>query len=153
MEQKQEAASEIIDNLRRIFQAITEYSRTAERVTGLTGPQLWALKILESSSPLRVSELAQAMFLSSATVVGIVDRLEAKELVARVKSATDRRAVDLSLTAPGRKTAAKAPDVAQHLLISGITGLTHEQIQCVGVGMKLMVQLLKAEQFAPQPLH
>lgn len=153
MERNKEAVSEIIDNLRRIFQSINEYSKTAERATGLTGPQLWALKILESSAPLRVSELAQAMYLRSATVVGIVDRLEAKELVERIRSSTDRRAVELSLTDLGREVAASAPDVAQTLLISGLAGLTNEQFQCVETGMQLMVTLLKAEQIHPQPLH
>ena len=153
MDTHMEAVPKVIDNLRRIFQAINEYSRTAERATGLTGPQLWALKILESSAPLRVSELAQAMYLRSATVVGIVDRLEAKELVTRIRSSTDRRAVDLSLTDHGREVAAKAPDVAQTLLISGLAGLTKDQFKCVETGMELMVQLLKAEQVVPQPLH
>lgn len=153
MKPNKDAAVGIIDDLRRIFQAINEYSKTAEHATGLTGPQLWALKILESSVQMRVSELAQAMYLRSATVVGIVDRLEAKELVVRVRSATDRRAVNLSLTDLGREVAEKAPDVAQALLITGLAGLTHDQFQCVEAGMQLMVKLLKAERITPQPLH
>lgn len=153
MHTHKEAVPKVIDNLRRIFQAINEYSKAAVHTTGLTGPQLWALKILESSSPLRVSELAQAMYLRSATVVGIVDRLEAKELVSRVRSATDRRAVELSLTDLGKKVAASAPDVAQTLLISGLAGLTNEQFQCIESGMQMMVTLLKAEQIHPQSLH
>lgn len=70
--------TDTIDNLRRIYFAINEYSKSAERTTGLTGPQLWALKIIDHKAPIMVSELAHKMFLRPATVVGIIDRLEKK---------------------------------------------------------------------------
>lgn len=144
---------EIIDNLRRIFQAINEYSRTAERVTGLTGPQLWALKILDNTAPIRVSDLARQMYLRPATVVGILDRLEAKGLVSRTRSKDDRRAVDLNLTDLGKKLAKKAPEVAQAILVKGLNELTDEQYSTVEDGMKMMVKMLGAEHMTPQPLH
>lgn len=144
---------EIIDNLRRVFQAISEYSRTVEKKTGLTGPQLWSLKVLDRNSPLRVSELARQMYLSPATVVGILDRLEAKGLVSRTRSKVDRRAVDLHLTEPGKRLAEKAPEVAQLLLVKGLDELSDEQFSAVEAGMKQMVQILGAEHLLPQPLH
>jgi DNA-binding MarR family transcriptional regulator len=147
------ANTDIIDNLRRVFQAINENSRYAEKTTGLTGPQLWALKILENASPIRVSELAQRMYLRSATVVGILDRLELKGLVSRARSTDDRRAVDLYLTEMGKQLADKAPEVAQVMLVKGLDELTDEQFSVVEEGMKLMVSMLEAEHMTPQPLH
>lgn len=144
---------EVIDNLRRIFQAINEYSRCAERETELTGPQLWALKILSQGAPMRVNELARQMYLRPATVVGILDRLEAKELVTRNRSKTDRRAVDLELSETGSKMVAKSPEVAQVMLLKGLEALSDQQFDCVLEGMQHMVRLLGAEQIAPQPLH
>lgn len=153
MEKGRKTTTEIIDNLRRIFQAITEYSKTVERSTGLTGPQLWAVKILDNTAPIRVSELAQLMYLSSATVVGILDRLEIKGLIIRSRSTTDRRAVDLHLTDAGKLLAAKSPEVAQFLLVKGLDELTNEQFSVVELGMKHMVRMLGAEHITPQPLH
>jgi len=153
MVNKTEGMPEIIDNLRRIFQIITEYSKTAVQATGLTGPQLWTIKILTEHSPLRVSELAQHMYLRPATVVGILDRLEAKGLVTRTRSKEDRRAVDLRLTEAGQEIAAKAPEVAQALLLKGLAELSDQQFTSVEEGMKLMVQMLGAKQVTPQPLH
>lgn len=153
MSKDKEAISEIIDNLRRVFQAINDYSRTAEQTTGLTGPQLWALKILANGAPMRVSDLARHMYLSAATVVGILDRLEGKGLVARTRSKEDRRAVDLLLTETGQEMAAKAPEVAQGILMKSLDALPDEQFSCVEQGMKLMVRMLDAEQIIPQPLH
>jgi MarR family transcriptional regulator, organic hydroperoxide resistance regulator len=143
---------EVINNLRRIFQAINQHSRSAERETELTGPQLWALQILVASAPMRLSELACQMYLRPATVVGIVDRLEAKKLVSRTRSTEDRRAVDLALTEKGEQVVAKAPQVAQVMLLRGLKKLQEEQLAVVVEGMKLMVQILEAEDLAPQPL-
>lgn len=148
-----EEIQEVIDNLRRIFQAVNEYSKSAEKTTGLTGPQLWVLKILDNSAPLRLSELARQMYLRPATVVGIIDRLEAKGLVTRTRSKNDRRAVDLELTETGKKIVTKAPEVAQVMLLNGLEALPAEQFSHVVDGMKLMVRILDAEQITPQPLH
>lgn len=148
-----EEIQEVIDNLRRIFQAVNEYSKSAEKTTGLTGPQLWALKILVNSAPLRLSELARQMYLRPATVVGIIDRLEAKGLVTRTRSKNDRRAVDLELTETGKSVVATAPEVAQIMLLNGLEALSAEQFSHVVDGMKLMVRILGAEQVTPQPLH
>ncbi len=147
------AKLEIIDNLRRVFQAINEYSKTAEKTTGLTGPQLWAVKLLACTSPLRVSDLARLMYLHSATVVGIIDRLEAKGLVSRTRSTEDRRSIELHLTELGQAIAAQAPEVAQALLIKGLDTLSDEQFHQVEEGMKLVVQLLGAGEITPQPMH
>ena len=148
-----EETPKVIDNLRRIFQAINEFSKVAEHVSGLTGPQLWALKILSNTSPLRVSDLARLMYLRPATVVGIIDRLEAKGLVTRIRCKKDRRAVDLDLSETGKEVVLKAPEVAQIMLLKGLEKLPDEQFFQVVNGMQLMVQILGAENITPQPLH
>lgn len=153
MQGKNDTVPETIDNLRRVFQAINEYSKSAERSTGLTGPQLWALKILANESPMRVSDLARQMCLRPPTVVGIIDRLEVKGLIFRNLSKEDRRAVNLELSEVGRNLSANAPEVVQDVLVRGLEDLTEEQYQSVAEGMKLMVLLLGAEQIVPQPLR
>ena len=153
MRKKRDAAPGIIDNLRRVFQIISEYSKTAERSTGLTGPQLWALSLLSNDAPIHVSDLARQMYLSSATVVGILDRLEIKGLVTRLRSKEDRRAVNLHLTEKGRDLAVKNPEVAQIMLMKGLEGLSDEQFSRVDEGMQQMVRILGAEHITPQPLH
>ena len=144
---------EVIDNLRRIFQAVSEYSKSAEKETALTGPQLWALKLLANTAPMRVSELARQMYLRPATVVGILDRLEAKSLVTRNRCQEDRRAVDLYLTERGKAVVANAPEVAQVMLVKGLEALTGQEFRQVLEGMQHMVRILGAEHITPQPLH
>lgn len=153
MRKTEEEMQGIIDNLRRVYQAINEYSRKAEKETKLTGPQLWALQLLATASPLRVSDLARQMYLRPATVVGILDRLEAKGLVTRTRSKEDRRAVDVALTESGEQLVTEAPQVVQLMLLEGLQALQDSEFTCVAEGMQLMVRLLQAEHFTPQPLH
>lgn len=153
MIRKSEDIQAVIDNLKRAFQATNEYSRNAERTTGLTGTQLWAMKLLAESAPIRVSELARRMFLHPATVVGILDRLEAKGLVTRNRSKIDRRAVEIELTLPGKDVVAKTPEVTQVMLVKRLEALSDEQFSHVAEGLEQVVRILEAEHFIPQPLH
>ncbi len=153
MEREIDAVMKVFDNLRRIFQAINEYSKIAEHSTGLTGPQLWALKLVAEEPVMRVSGLAQKMYLRPPTVVGILDRLEKKELVVRTHSTKDRRVVEVSLTDQGRSLVAAAPEVVQTVLMKGLKELTDEQFVCVDDGMQLMAKVLCADHLVPQPLH
>lgn len=153
MRKRPEDVPGVVDNLRRIYQAINEYSRKVEKETELTGPQLWVLQLLHNAGTLRVSDLAREMYLSPATVVGILDRLEAKGLISRTRSQEDRRAVDVALTEQGKELAAKAPEVAQVMLLKGLQALPEAQFAVVVEGMQQMVRLLGAEHYAPQPLH
>lgn len=144
--------SEVIDNLRRSIKAINEYSRNAEKETGLTGPQLWVIKIVASSAPIKVSDLARRMYLHPATVVGILDRLESKGLVRRTRSTEDKRVVEIDLTAQGRVVVGQAPAVAQGMLVKGLESLSQEALSRVSDGMREIVRILGAEDCPPQLL-
>lgn len=143
---------EILDNLRRVFQVVHGYSRRAERIAGLTGPQLWAMKVLAESAPIRVSDLAWRMYLRPPTVVGILDRLEQQGQVRRIRSTSDHRVVEVSLTEKGRETVLKVPQVAQGLLLTGLKDLDGKQLETVTQGLELLVGILGARTLPPQLL-
>src|ERR1700691_1015263 len=62
------------------------------------------LGVLRDRSP-GMNELARYLELDKSSVTGLVDRAERRGLVRRKVSSTDRRAVDVSITAPGRRAA------------------------------------------------
>ncbi len=142
----------IIDNLRRVFQAVNEYSKKAERETGLTGPQLWAIKVLAEAAPIKVSELARRMYLHPATVVGILDRLEGKDLVTRTRSQEDRRVVEIELTDQGKDVINKSPEVAQGLLVSGLESLGDGDLGLMSGILEQLVKILGAQEIPPKLL-
>lgn len=61
----------------------------------------WVLSGLECGSR-RMGDLAEQAQTSQASLTGIVDRLEERGLVTRIRSAADRRVVEVSLTDGGR---------------------------------------------------
>jgi len=144
--------TEIMDNMRRVLQVVHGYSRRAERVAGFTGPQLWAMRAIAEYAPIRVSDLAWRMYLQPPTVVGILDRLEQQGQVARTRSAEDRRVVTVTLTAKGKETVGKVPEVAQGVLLTGLKRLHRDQLAVVSEGLEIMVGLLGADSVPPQLL-
>ena len=65
------------------------------------------LGVLRDRKP-TMNELARFLGLDKSSVTGLVDRAERRGLVARVPSATDRRAVLVSLTEEGRSFVSQA---------------------------------------------
>ena len=150
MSDKSQVVSNIIDNIRRVFQVVNEQSKRAERETGITGPQLWAIKTISQESPIMVSELAHRMYLHPATVVGILDRLEKRDLVTRVRSTVDRRVVRIELTERGQELVIKAPEVAQGLLVNGLEKLPGKKLLSIDHGLNALVDILGAQRIPPR---
>jgi DNA-binding MarR family transcriptional regulator len=146
---KQKAIADIFDNLRRVYQVINEQSKKAKKQTGITGPQLWAIKTIAESSPVQVSELARKMYLHPATVVGILNRLEEKGLVLRIRAREDRRIVDVNLTPEGKALVARAPEVAQGLLAAGLEVLPAHRLMDIASALDELVQILGAQEVPP----
>lgn len=95
--------------LRRISRAIDLHSRALLLRHGLTAPQLATLVEIERLQPVSTGMLAAEIHLGSATLTGILDRLEERGLVCRTRHAGDRRSVLLSLTDLGTHLFASAP--------------------------------------------
>jgi len=144
--------SEIMDNIRRVFKAVKDQSKKAEHETGITGPQLWTIKIIAAFSPINLKDLASRMFVHPATVVGIIDRLEAKGLVSRTRSKGDRRNVAIDLTDSGRELVAGSPEVAQGLLVKGLKNLSAKELENMADCLAKLVKILHAQKFPPQLL-
>jgi MarR family transcriptional regulator, organic hydroperoxide resistance regulator len=73
------------------------------RSLGLTGPQADALVLIGQAGPLSLKELGELLIAEAGHPSRLVDRLVAAGLVKRRPAGEDRRRVELSLTARGRK--------------------------------------------------
>ncbi|WP_298212382.1 MarR family transcriptional regulator [Acidovorax sp.] len=76
-----------------------------------------------------VASLARDLETDPASMTRALDRLEAKGLVARERSTTDRRVVRLALTPEGKTVAARVPPVLADVLNSHLVGFSHEEWQ------------------------
>ncbi len=144
------AIAGVLDNLRRVFQVVHGDSKRAERAGGLTGPQLWAVKVLSESGPARVSDLARRMYLHPSTVVGILDRLESRDLAERTRSREDRRVVTVALTRKGMALVPKIQEAAQGLLLNGLEGLSPRDLRDLSGALDVLVKVLGAHRLPPR---
>jgi MarR family transcriptional regulator, organic hydroperoxide resistance regulator len=150
MPAKPEVIAEIIDNIRRVFKAVHEQSKKAKRKTGITGPQLWAIKIISEMAPVKTSDLATRMYLHPATVTGIINRLEAIGLINRIRTNLDRRVVRIELTPDGKKLVINSPQVAQGLLVEGLEALTQKKLLEIAASLDTLVYILGAQELPAQ---
>ncbi len=75
---------------------------------GLTYPQYLAMLVLWEHDGVAVSELGERLHLDSGTLTPLLKRLEAAELVTRLRDVQDERRVLIRLTAAGRKLKTRA---------------------------------------------
>ncbi len=150
MERKSGVITEIINDIRKVFQVIHEHSKKSKRETGLTGPQLWAIKLIGELSSVRVSDLAAKMYIQPATVVGILNRLELRGLIQRIRTNKDRRVVKIELTDAGNEILAKAPHVAQHLLVTRLEVLPLTKLKDISASLDELVHILGAQEIPPR---
>ena len=90
--------------LRYALRRFTAFSQGAARQAGLTPQQhqaLLAIKGFPEREYVSIAELAERLQLRHHSVVGLVDRLVRRKLLGRASSITDRRCVELRLTARG----------------------------------------------------
>ena len=96
------SASELAEFATALYQLVEtlrgEHDEAAAAV-GLTAPQAMILMML--SEPMSMRQFAERMGCDASNVTGIVDRLEAKELVVRSVDKADRRVKRIARTPAG----------------------------------------------------
>jgi DNA-binding MarR family transcriptional regulator len=115
----------------------------AEHDLSLT--QLRVLGILRDRRA-RVTELAAYLGLDKSTMSGLIDRAERRGLLARGKSAEDRRVVDVFMTPAGIELAERLLDEVRSALAPATGHLNPEQ-------RDHLTQLLEVLLTRPEPSH
>ena len=112
--------NEVLASLRKISRSVDIHSRFLLQQYGLTLPQLATLRAVGGLQPVTISEVAKHIHLSPATINGIFNRLEQRNLISRHRSGKDRRAVMVSLTESGTETLRSAPSLLQEQFIDSL---------------------------------
>jgi DNA-binding MarR family transcriptional regulator len=138
----------IVAAIRRIIRAIDIHSRRLVAEHGLTGPQLATLREVARLDGASAGALARAVNLSHPTVTGILDRLEKRGLVSRLRSGTDRRSVNVYISDTGRALLTAAPSLLQDHFCSELARLEDwEQTTMLAV-LQRIASMMDAEGIA-----
>lgn len=89
------------------FELVSAHFAAAIAEVDLAPAQARALHELELERPISMRELAERLKSDPSNVTGLVDRLEARDLVERRAHPSDRRIKGLALTAAGAKLRAR----------------------------------------------
>jgi DNA-binding MarR family transcriptional regulator len=115
--------------MRRILNSLQAEIDHELEPQGLTSAQWVPLYKLHLGSASTAAELSTACMLDAGAMTRTLDRLEAKGLVQRVRSAEDRRVVNLALTAEGHAAAAEIPATLCKVLNGHLKGFSVEEWQ------------------------
>ncbi|MCA9517079.1 MAG: MarR family transcriptional regulator [Myxococcales bacterium] len=154
---EREFAHQVLRTIRQIVRQISEHSKTLSKESGLTVPQLICLKAIgdaedEGGGGLTVAGLAADVALSAPTTSRIVDRLVRADLVARERSARDRRQVVLTLTASGRARFAALPVPLQERFLARLMALPEDEREVLLSSLERVTRLMDAEDLDASPL-
>lgn len=140
----QDYAGSILLSLRRIIRSIDQHNKQLGRRYELTVPQLVCLRQLLVDGEMTPGRLAKAVYLSQATVTGIIDRLLDKGLVSRERSTQDRRKILVRLTDEGIQMANEMPWPLQERFSKSLAGLKLEEIEQIDTMLKRLVKMMEA---------
>ncbi len=142
----------VLTALRRILRGAALHSRHLSATASITAPQLVCLLKIVEHDGLSSRQLAGHVSLSPSTLVGIVDRLEAKRLVVRQRSARDRRVVELHATEEGRSLVRRAPSPLQERFVLNLRGVDAERRENITAALEEVVQLMDVENVPAEPV-
>jgi DNA-binding MarR family transcriptional regulator len=101
---------------------------TRMEALGLTDAQWRPLLLLSQREAQTAAQLARQAACDSGALTRMLDRLEDKGFVRRVRSTDDRRVQNLELTPEGRRAAAVVPRVICEVLNAHLADLSHTEV-------------------------
>lgn len=143
---------EVLIALRRVIRATDLHSKYLAKTTSLTSPQILLLQSLRDKGQITIGELANEMSLSQATVTTIVDRLEKRELVYRMRSESDKRKVHVHLTDKALEILKKAPIPLQEQFTRQFGDLQEWEQTMIISALKRVAQMMDAQHIDASPV-
>lgn len=115
--------------MRRVLSSILQEADAELAVHDLTYVQWLPLYKLLLCSDVTSAGLARDLGIDPAAVTRALDRLQAKGMLRRERSTTDRRVLQLVLTDAGRLVASHVPKTLAGVLNAHLAGFTHEECE------------------------
>ncbi|MGI2026072.1 MULTISPECIES: MarR family winged helix-turn-helix transcriptional regulator [unclassified Endozoicomonas] len=144
--------TDVLISLRRIIRATDLHSKRMIKACGLTTPQIMVLKAISDLGDVTVKRISQDVSLSQATVTTILNRLEERQYLERVRSVSDKRIVNARLTELGRSVLATAPALLHEQFIERFEALEAWEKTQVLSSLQRVAAMMDAESIDAAPL-
>jgi DNA-binding MarR family transcriptional regulator len=144
---------EIVGAIRRLIRAVSIDSVKMSRQFSLTAPQSGVLRCLVNNGPISSADLSRELYVTPSNITGIIDRLERKGLVQRIRKEDDRRVTLIQLTDEGRKLSRELPDPIEIRLVAGLSELPEKEVRKLDDSLDKIIDILDAKELEDSPLH
>ena len=141
----EQVSLQIILRLRQIMQEMSKHSKLILDNYKISTPQLICLNEVFQHGPISIGALTKIVFLNNSTVTGIVDRLEKRELVKRVRVSKDRRQVHVEITDQGIAFINEAPKPIQDQFVGHLLTLDKDKIALILWSLEMLVDMLGSQ--------
>jgi DNA-binding MarR family transcriptional regulator len=124
-------------------QAVGAVARGAEiemRSCGLTAVQWAPLMIISRGGAATAANLARELNTDTGAMTRMLDRLEAKGLLCRTRSSSDRRVVELTLTDTGRAATERIPYNLSRAYNAQLAGFTADEFTLLKGLLRRLIQ-------------
>ncbi|PCM44606.1 MarR family winged helix-turn-helix transcriptional regulator [Marinobacter sp. ANT_B65] len=138
--------------LRRVIRATDLHSKRLSKNAGLTGPQLLIMRTIRDLGEVTIGTIAEKVSLSQATVTTILDRLEHRQLVYRVRSTQDKRKVHAHLTEGGADILSRAPNPLQEDFIKKFQSLHEWEQNMILASLQRVANMMDADDIDASPV-
>ncbi|MCW8891112.1 MAG: MarR family winged helix-turn-helix transcriptional regulator [Sedimenticola sp.] len=143
---------DVLVSLRRIIRATDLQSKRMSKECGLTIPQVMVLRAIDTLGDVTVKRISDNVSLSQATVTTILNRLEDRLLVERVRIQADKRIVNARLTNKGKKVLIAAPPLLHEKFIKRFEALQDWEKSQVLSSLQRVATMMDAESLDASPL-
>jgi len=151
--QNESVIQDIVWSIRRLVRAVYLDSQKISKRYGLTGPQSSVLRNLLNIGSMSSADLSRNLFVTPSNITGIIDRLEKKQFVERIKKEGDRRVALITLTQTGQELSKTLPDPIMKKFITQLADLEPEHVQLLAMAMNQILNLIDTEDIEEDTLE
>ena len=143
---------DIVGSIRKLVRTVYLDSQKMSRQFGLTGQQSVVLRLLLNNGSMSSADLSRLMYVTPSNMTGIIDRLEKKGLIERMRKEGDRRVTLILLTDTGKGLSKGLPDPFEKKFINQLADLEFDHVQLLAMAMNQILNLIDAEDIEAEPL-
>jgi DNA-binding MarR family transcriptional regulator len=146
-------ATEVLINIRKIVRSINLESKKIEKKYGVSIPQVLCLNFLRQSKDCQATQgdIKTFLNLNPSTVSGIIQRLEKKNLIARLPKIGDKRVAKYVLTASGERLLVSIPSLLQDQLTTKLNNIDDLELKSIQTALNRLVDIMQIKNIEPLP--
>ncbi|MBI3715384.1 MAG: MarR family transcriptional regulator [Betaproteobacteria bacterium] len=118
----------VLTQFRIVVANLKQHYGDIQKITGVSGTQLWTLIAISQQPGIKVGDLARELAVHQSTASNLLDRLAELGHIERVREGADQRVVSLYLTKQGERAVKIAPKPAMGLLQNALLSLPEKRV-------------------------